>query len=87
VISLSTTDQNIEDWQLSAALSVVDPMIFTDPDPRIRSKFGSGSTTLLLIHSLILIFREAAVIHWSSGTSGTPKGIVHCQEYLHYMLR
>lgn len=30
---------------------------------------------------------DGALIHWSSGTSGNPKGILHSQHYLHSMLR
>ena len=42
------------------------------PDP---SDLGSWSPKL------------TAVIHWSSGTTGKPKGILHSQGYLHYMLK
>ena len=30
---------------------------------------------------------EVAVIHWTSGTSGKPKGVMHTQRYLHRMLK
>ena len=42
------------------------------PDP---SDLGSWSPKL------------TAVVHWSSGTTGRPKGILHSQGYLHYMLK
>ena len=30
---------------------------------------------------------EVAVIHWTSGTSGKPKGVMHSQRYLHRMMK
>jgi len=30
---------------------------------------------------------EVAVIHWTSGTSGKPKGVMHTQKYLHRMMK